>query len=47
MWGLTEGQRKTTGTDPVVLPAAVIYDPNLLAGLPDDLAVTSGMNAMA
>ncbi len=47
VWGMTDGQRKTTGTDPAVLPAAVVYDPDLLAGLPEHLAVASGMNAMA
>ena len=26
VWGLTEGGRKTTGVDPRVLPAAVVYD---------------------
>jgi len=28
VWGLTEGERKRTGTDPVVLPRVVVYDRN-------------------
>jgi maleylacetate reductase len=27
VWGLTEKARKTTGTDPRVLPRVVVYDP--------------------
>ena len=33
VWGLTENGRKTTGTDPAVLPRVVVYDPELLATL--------------
>lgn len=47
VWGLTEGGRKTTGTDPVVLPRAVVYDATLLRTLPIGLAMASGLNAMA
>ncbi|MFC5996537.1 maleylacetate reductase [Pseudonocardia hispaniensis] len=47
IWGLTEGGRKTTGTDPVVLPRIVVYDPELTLGLPVELSVTSGFNALA
>ncbi len=47
IWGLTEGQRKTTGRDPRVLPKTVVYDPELTVGLPADLSAASGMNAMA
>nr|WP_239029268.1 maleylacetate reductase [Pseudonocardia acidicola] len=47
LWGLTENGRKTTGTDPVVLPRAVVYDPELTLTLPADLSATSGLNAMA
>ncbi len=47
VWGLTRGRRKTTGTDPAVLPRTVLYDPDLLAALPDALAVASGLNAVA
>jgi maleylacetate reductase len=47
VWGLTEGGRKTTGTDPAVLPRVVVYDPELTASLPRELAVASGFNALA
>src|SRR5262249_18431004 len=29
IWGLTDEHGKTTGTDPVVLPRAIVYDPEL------------------
>ncbi|MGF1664325.1 MAG: maleylacetate reductase [Kineosporiaceae bacterium] len=51
VWGLTEttsgGTRKTTGVDRAVLPAVVVYDPELTYSLPVDLTVASGLNAMA
>jgi len=47
VWGLTEGDRKTTGRDPVVMPCVVVYDPDLLASLPADVAAASGLNALA
>src|SRR5918994_468546 len=47
VWGLTENGRKTTGTDPAVLPQVVVYDPELTATLPADLAAASGFNAVA
>ena len=47
VWGLTEGERKTTGVDPRVLPRLVIYDPELTASLPGPLSAASGLNAMA
>ncbi|MBO2465244.1 maleylacetate reductase [Actinomadura violacea] len=47
VWGLTEGARKTTGTDPRVLPGTVVYDPDLTMTLPVALSVASGLNAMA
>jgi len=47
IWGMTEGARKTTGTDPVVLPRVVLYDPELTASMPTELAAASGLNAMA
>ena len=34
VWGLTEGGQKRTGRDPRVLPASVIYDPELTLTLP-------------
>jgi maleylacetate reductase len=47
VWGLTEGNRKTTGTDPRVLPRAVVYDASLMLSLPVALSVASGLNALA
>ena len=47
MWGLTEGAKKTTGTDPRVLPRAIVYDAELTLGLPVALSVASGLNALA
>jgi maleylacetate reductase len=47
IWGLTEGNEKTTGRDPRVLPRTVIYDPELTMTLPPMLSATSGVNAMA
>ena len=47
VWGLTEGGRKSTGTDPVVAPRTVLYDPELTVGLPVELSVASGLNAVA
>jgi maleylacetate reductase len=47
IWGLTEHARKRTGRDRKVLPRSVIYDPQLTVGLPPDVSVTSGLNAMA
>ena len=47
VWGLTEGDRKTTGTDPKVLPKAIVYDPVLTLSLPVDMSVASGLNALA
>jgi maleylacetate reductase len=47
VWGLTEDGRKTTGIDPAVLPAVVVYDSDLTRSLPVDLSVASGLNALA
>ncbi|MFF4117614.1 maleylacetate reductase [Streptomyces sp. NPDC001714] len=47
VWGLTEGETKTTGTDARVLPASVVYDAALLTTLPGELTVASGLNALA
>jgi maleylacetate reductase len=47
VWGLTEQARKTTGTDPRVLPRTVVYDPELSVSLPVGLTVASGLNALA
>ncbi|MDI9948918.1 MULTISPECIES: maleylacetate reductase [Rhodococcus] len=47
VWGQTDGDRKTTGSDPKVLPRVVVYDAALFASLPARLAVASGLNAVA
>lgn len=47
VWGLTESGRKTTGTDPRVLPRTVVYDAALMLTLPVEMSVASGLNAVA
>jgi maleylacetate reductase len=47
VWGLTDGAKKTTGVDPLVLPKTVIYDAALTRSLPADMSVASGLNALA
>ncbi|MFD7198826.1 maleylacetate reductase [Streptomyces sp. NPDC059893] len=47
VWGMTEDGRKTTGTDPRVLPRAVVYDATLTLSMPVGLSVASGLNALA
>ncbi|WP_405521925.1 maleylacetate reductase [Streptomyces canus] len=47
VWGLTEGETKTTSVDDKVLPASVVYDAALLTSLPGEMTVASGLNAMA
>ena len=47
VWGMTEGRRKTTGTDPRVLPRVVVYDPDLTLTLPPAITGPSAMNAIA
>jgi len=47
IWGITEDRLKRTGTDPRVLPRAIIYDATLTLSLPIDLSVASGLNALA
>ncbi|QGU06008.1 Maleylacetate reductase [Corynebacterium occultum] len=47
VWGITEERTKTTGVNPVVLPAVVIYDADLVATLPPGMAIASGLNALA
>ncbi|NIH88362.1 iron-containing alcohol dehydrogenase [Amycolatopsis granulosa] len=47
VWGLTDAGGKTTGRDPRVRPAVVVYDPALTVTLPARLSLTSGMNAVA
>ena len=47
IWALTENQVKNTARDQKVLPATVVYDPELTLSLPPQQAGNSGMNAMA
>jgi alcohol dehydrogenase class IV len=47
IWGITANGRKTTGSDPRVLPRTVVYDPELVLSLPPRVGAASGMNAMA
>jgi alcohol dehydrogenase class IV len=49
VWGLTDGAvaGKRTGVDAGVLPAAVVYDPELTGAMPQELAAASGFNALA
>jgi len=47
IWGISDGDGKTTGRNPVVVPKTVIYDPDLTKNLPAKLAGPSGINAMA
>lgn len=45
--GQTEDGRKTTLSDPKVRPEVILYDAELVAGLPVPITVTSALNAMA
>ena len=45
--GQTENGLKTTITDDRVQPEVIIYDPQLVAGLPVPMTVTSALNAIA
>ena len=47
VWGITENGVKRTGTDPAVLPRAIVYDAAITTSLPVDLSVASGLNALA
>lgn len=47
VWGMTANARKQTGRERSVLPRVVVYDPDLTAGVPATVAVTSGLNAIA
>lgn len=47
VWGLTDGGTKTTGVDEKVLPRSIVYDAALLTSLPAEMAVASGLNALA
>ncbi|UWM78145.1 maleylacetate reductase (plasmid) [Rhizobium sp. WSM4643] len=45
--GQTENGQKTTVRGAGILPEVVIYDPELTLGLPVNMSVSSGLNAMA
>jgi maleylacetate reductase len=47
VWGVTDGRVKRTATDPLVRPAAVIYDHRLTTSLPVAASGASGLNALA
>jgi maleylacetate reductase len=47
VWGRSDASGKTTGRDPRVQPAVVVYDPLLTLSMPADLGAASGMNALA
>lgn len=47
VWGMTEAGAKRTGTDPVVLPKTVVYDPELSRDLPIGVTAASVGNALA
>jgi len=47
VWGLTEGEAKTTGVDNAVLPRSIVYDAALTLTLPVGMSVASGLNAVA
>jgi maleylacetate reductase len=47
IYGLTESGVKKTGRERRVLPATVLYDPQLTVSLPPGISGTSGMNAIA
>ncbi|OTA54197.1 maleylacetate reductase [Hypoxylon sp. EC38] len=45
--GETDAGRKTTRTDPKILPSGVVYDVDFTMSLPVGLTATSGVNAIA
>ncbi|KAL7622533.1 hypothetical protein AAE478_008040 [Parahypoxylon ruwenzoriense] len=45
--GETDGGKKTTRSDPKILPSVVVYDVDLTMTLPVGLTATSGVNAIA
>lgn len=47
VWGITENQRKITGSDSRVLPRIVVYDASVTAGMTRTQGVSSGLNALA
>ncbi|CAB3743461.1 maleylacetate reductase [Paraburkholderia rhynchosiae] len=47
IYGITENGLKKTGRDAQVIPKTVLYDPELTIGLPVQLSIVSGLNAIA
>jgi maleylacetate reductase len=47
IWGMTTEGRKRTGRDERVRPRTAVYDAELVTTLPVELAVASGLNAVA
>lgn len=47
IWGITNNGEKINGRNERVRPRLVVYDPDLLVGLPTPLATASALNAMA
>src|SRR5205085_8134463 len=47
LWGITDGSEKRVGKSERVKPVLVVYDPDLLADLPREVAIASVWNAMA
>jgi len=47
VWGTSDQGAKRTGRDPGVLARTVIYDPELMAGLPPSVEAASALNAFA
>ncbi|MFS3128578.1 maleylacetate reductase [Nocardioides sp. Bht2] len=47
VWGMTHGNQKKTGIDPIVLPRSVVYDASLMLTLPVEMSMASGLNALA
>lgn len=45
--GETDAGRKTTKSDPRILPEVIVYDVDLTLSLPVSMSVTSGINAIA
>ena len=47
IWGLKDGDHKTTGRDDRVAPQLIAYVPRWTTGIPAGLTAASGLNAMA
>lgn len=47
IFGLTGDRHKQTGSDPIVLPRVVLYDPELTLELPTNVTGASSFNALA